>query len=341
MYKTLIKSSTIYLAVTLAFTLSACIVGEEPGPAGPPGRASSGDRSFGSYSPAGWDPGLMIANARPVPDAGYHQFCAGGGCSDARSYEVASSAKCVRGPGHDVAGGKGGLCPSWFNWEWDPSLNRLKAHLISVPAPGDGYQYTGLQHSIARFPSNLNDRGYWPMISSLAAVHVQVRARYCGSAVTGRVPYYIDLSSASRPDFGGQVSIDLLSVRDTPAPHPIPDMVPTAFTEAELLSRTCPSCFVPDAMTRRLQVNGEAWGVFPAFGQSPRLQCYGSIESAPWLDYTIDIQSIMARLAQQGRLNGWPTDLQYSGGTLGGIETWGEGGSWAEVEISDHTLAVQ
>lgn len=74
---------------------------------------------------------------------------------------------------------------------------------------------------------------------------------------------------------------------------------------------------------------------------SSQLWCYDSINSAPWLDFSINIPSIISRLQQEGRLpNPLPSDLQYSGGILSGIEFWNGGGGWAEVEFRDHEIWV-
>jgi hypothetical protein len=322
-------------AVPLLLALSACGAHEGAESVEPLERAAQ------PLTARGWDPFLNTPNAWTVGKG--HQFCVGGACSNPGHYTIGNgngtTTPCpVRGVGYDTYG-PNGLCPNWFNWEWDSSVGRWKAHIISVPAVNDGYQYVGLQQSIQDFPfGDLSNQARWPRVATVHSVHIQVRARYCASSSNARLPYYFSWVSPSNRSIDGQVSIDLLTYLGAPPAPYMPDPG-RSYTEWELASRS--GAQTNPNMLRTFEVNGPSWGVTPNNYSSSQLWCYSSINNAPWLDFSINIPAIISRLQQEGRLpTPLPSDLQYSGGILGGIEFWGAGGGWAEVELRDHEIWV-
>ena len=324
-------------AVSLLLALGAC--------GAPEGEKSQ--EPLGSTAQAltarGWDPFLNIPNAwTKSPEQ--HRFCQGGGCSSTLGYAVASSSEsscAVRGVGYDTYG-TGGLCPNWFNWEWDASVGRWKAHIISVPGAGqNGYQYVGLEQYINNtrsFPAwDFSNTNHWPYVSWVHSVHLQVRARYCNQNSNARMPYYFAWVVPSNPSLDGQVSIDLLTYVGAPPALGMPDPGPSQ-TEEYLATRAGVTV-IKEEMKRTFEVNGASWGVKPNNYGSSQLWCYNSINDAPWLDFSINIPAVLSRLQQEGRLpTPLPADMRYSGGIIGGIEFWGPVGGWAEVELRDHEI---
>lgn len=329
------------IAALWALALAACGQPDaEEAIAGVAGREGAGavGTTTQRLTASGWDPYFNTPTALPVD--GLRKFCVGTACNSPYYYVIGNSSACpVRGPGYDTYySGTSQLCPNWFNWEWDSSANRWKAHIISVPPAWDGYQYIGVQQDLARFTWDVNNLANWPRVSRVSSVHIQVRARFCASSANARLPYYFQWRSGLQPGIDGQVSIDLLRYLGSPPAPYMPDPGPS-WTEWDLARRS--NAPTNETMKRTFEVEGTSWGVRPLNFNSSQLWCYSSINNAPWLDFSINIPAIISRLQQEGRLP-WtlPSDLQYSGGILGGIEMWGGGGGWAEVEIRDHEIWV-
>lgn len=326
-------------AIPLLLALSACGAPEVATPQEPP------QESLGTTEQAltarGWDPFLTTPNAW-TKTSEHRRFCQGGACSSSLGYGLGSTSgeACkVRGAGYNTYDSSGRLCPNWFNWEWDASVGRWKAHIISVPAPGqNGYQYVGLEQYVNGPVSawDWNNTNHWPLVSTVHSVHLQVRARYCNANSNGRLPYYFSWVVPGREDLKGQVSIDLLTYVGAPPALPMPDPGPSQ-TEAYLASRA--GAPVTADMYRTFEVNGASWGVTPNNYSSSQMWCYNSINDAPWLDFSINIPAILSRLQQEGRVpNPLPSGMKYSGGILGGLEFWGPAGGWAEMELRDHEI---